>query len=169
MRLTRRHLLASGAFVASASLASAAAVAVRWWDQDAAAPYRFLSADEVQFLDAVAELVFPAGGSPTLGGREAQVGRFLDFVYAGIPETQRNLLRLSFHAVDALPLATHGTQFHALAPPDAEALFREWLQHPRAELRGIAQSLHIFVGMAYLTHPDVAPTVSAFFTCGWGR
>ena len=162
-------MLAAGAFVTAASVASTAAVAVRWWDQDVAAPYQHLSPEEVAFLDAIAEAVFPSGGAPSLGGRDAQVGRFLDFVYAGIPETQRNLLRLSFHAVDALPMATHATHFHALPLADAQALFRGWLQHPRAELRGIAQSLHVFVGMAYLTHPDVAPSVAPFFTCGWGR
>lgn len=169
MRITRRHLVAAGAILAVGSTLGAAATGAHWWDQPVTGEYRYLSADEAAFLDAVAEAVFPAGGDPPLGGRQAGVGRFLDEVLAGIPEVQRNLLRASFHAVDALPLVTNFSRFSSLPLAEAQEVFRTWLNHERPEIRGIAQSLHIFVGMAYLTHPDVAPLLAGGFNCGWGR
>lgn len=169
MRITRRHLLAATAILAVGGTVGAAATGAHWWDQPVTGEYRFLSADEASFLDAVAEAVFPAGGEPPLGGREAAVGRFLDEVLAGIPATQRNLLRAAFHAVDSLPLVTNFSRFSALPLADAQAVFRDWLNHERPEIRGIAQSLHVFVGMAYLTHPEVAPLLAGGFDCGWGR
>jgi hypothetical protein len=93
----------------------------------------------------------------------------LDEIWSGLAPTQRRLLRLSFHALDALTLPTHGAHLSSLPIEDARAVFTGWLQHPRPELRGVAQSLHIFLGGAYLSHPEVAPILASQFSCGWGR
>lgn len=169
MRITRRQVLAMSGLAAVGAAAGAGAVLARWWDQAPGTPYRHLSTEEAAFLDHVAELVYPEGGTPEIGGRRAQVSRFLDEVWGGLAGTQRRLLRLSFHALDALTVPTHGAHFSALPVDDARDVFRAWLQHARPELRGVAQSLHIFVGGAYLSHPEVAPVLAPQFSCGWGR
>lgn len=167
---TRRQILAGAALALGGVLAGVGATAVHWWDQDPAEPYRHLSADEVAFLDAFAEAIFPAGGDPPLGGRGARVGRYLDtVVLAGLHPTQRNLLRLAMHALETLPLATHGSAFSALPRETATRVIAAWVDHEQAELRGVAQSLYIFVGMAWFAHPEVAPSVTASFSCGFGE
>lgn len=168
MKVTRRHVLAGLALLAAAGAVGVGGVGVAWYDQDPAAPLRVLSADEAEILDAIAEAAWPAGGTPALGGRDAGLPRFLDAVLVGMPEVQRDLLRFSLHAVDALSLPTHGARFRHLAAADAEAALAAGLAHPVAELRSLVQSFHIFAGMAYLAHPEVAPLLVPMFGCGFG-
>ena len=166
MRLTRRHLLAGAALLATASVTG---VAASWWDQAAGGAYVVLSDDEAAIFEAFAEAVYPAGGEPVLGARDAGVSAYLDAVLSGMIATQRDLLRLSLHAPDALPVATTGSRLRALPVADATAIIAAWLAFPNAEVRGLVQSFHIFAGMAYLTHPEVAPLIAGHFGCGYGR
>lgn len=169
MRLSRRHLLAaSGLTVAAASLGPAA-LAWRWWEQPPMDGLRFLSEDEVRFFDAFAEAVFPGGGTPPLGGRDAQVGRFADEIWSGMVPFQRNLVRASVHAFDQLARVDGGDTLTRLSAADAQRVVSGWLHHPRSEVRGIATTFHIFSAMAWTTHPDVAPFFAPRFRCGYGR
>ena len=166
MGLSRRQMLAAAAAMGAAGAVS---VGVAWWDRPAAAGYLHLSAEEADFLDAVAAAVFPAGGEPAMGGREAGVAHFLDEVWTGLQPAQRRLIRLSFHALDALPRATHLSAFRELEEDRAREVLRGWLDHPVAELRGLVTSLHMFAALAWTTHPAVAPHYAAQFPCGFGR
>lgn len=168
MKLTRRHFLAASALVAGSGVVAAGATAYRWWDQPPSAPFRALSADEAAFFDALAEAIFPAGGDPPLGGRDANVARYVDDVVAGLAPTQAKLLRLAVHAFDNLPRASAGARFSVLPVGEAQAVMRGWIDSPVFEIRGIFQSFYIFTAMAYLAHPKVAPTLAPMFTCGFG-
>lgn len=168
MSLSRRQLLAGAAAFAAAGVVAAGGVAARWWDQPASAPFAHLSADEAAFLDAVADAIFPAGGEPALSGREARVARYVDAVLTGLAPTQRDLLRVGLHALDALALAEAGAFFSALGAEQAGAVLKGWLAGVDPNLRGLAQSVYVFVGMAYLAHPDVAPVLAPQFACGFG-
>ena len=167
MSLTRRHALAAAALVAAGAAAGVGGVAWRWYDQPATAPFAHLSADEVAILDAIAEACFPRGGEPALGGAEAHVARYFDGVLGGLAEAQRTLLKLGLHALDALALPTHGGRLSELAVPDASDALAGWLAHPRHEVRGVAQSVTLFVSMAYFAHPAVRGSVSGSFRCGF--
>ncbi len=169
MTLSRRHVLAGFALVSAASCAGVGAVAASWWKQDALAPLVLLSTEEVSIFDAIAEAAYPEGGDPPIGGRRAGVGRWLDAVLRAMPEEQSALLRLGLHALDASTLVTHGARFRALDTPTATDALRGWLTSDLAELRGVAQSLTIFVGMGWFSHPEVAPLVARHSTCGLGR
>ena len=172
MSLTRRQLLAAAAaLTGGAALVGAAGVAGtawRWWDQAPGAGYRNVSPDEARFFDALAEAVFPAGGQPALGGAEAGVAHYLDEVLQGMAPAQRNLIRLAAHALDNLARTSTGHALSDLPTPAATAVLRAWLAHPRPEIRGLAQSFYLFVTMAYLAHPDVAPLLVPSFSCGFG-
>lgn len=168
MSLTRRHVLAGAAAIAAAGSLSVGVVAARWWDQPASAPLAHLSIEEVAFLDALADAVFPEGGTPALSGRQAHVSRYVDAVLIGMVPMQRELLRLGLHALDALAVAETGAFYSALDPGRAASVLRGWLAAGDPNLRGLAQSMYIFVGMAYLAHPDVAPVLAPQFRCGFG-
>lgn len=167
MRIHRRHLLAAAAAVTALGAAGAGGLAWSWWDQPSAEGYTWLSADEVAFLDAFAEAVFPPGGDPPVSGREAQVARVLDEVWTGLEPFQRTLLREGLHALDALAVPAGG-RLHTLSPEAAGAVIAGWLDSPVAELRGLAQSVHIFVGGAWMLHPSVAAKLTLQFGCGFG-
>jgi hypothetical protein len=166
--LSRRHVLAaSGLLLALGAVAGG--TAATWWDQDALEGLQVLSEEEVKLLDALAEAIFPSGGDPAIGGREAGCGRFTDRVLAGMAPNQANLVRLSLHALDQLTLPTHGARFHTLDTPAATAVVRSWLASDLAELRGVVQSFYIFLGTAWTTHPEVAPRIQRLSSCGYGR
>ncbi len=167
MRVTRRQLLAATTLLGGAVVAGAGGVAFRWWDQPSDTPYAVLSADEVAILDAFAEACFPAGGDPPLGGAAAGVGRFFDGVVEGLVPVQQKLLRLAIHGLDAFPLATHGGYLSELPVAAASDAVASWLRSTRPEIRGLAQSFHIFVGMAWMAHPDVRPRIAPMFGCGF--
>lgn len=169
MRLTRRHLLAASGLTAAAAMLGPAALALRWWEQPPMEGLRYLSKDEVDFLDAFAEAVFPAGGNPPLGGRAAQVGRFADEIWSGMVPFQRNLVRESVHAFDHLARVDGGDRLTLLPQADAERVISGWMHHARSEVRGIATTFHIFAAMAWTTHPEVADVFAARFRCGYGR
>lgn len=169
MKVTRRHVLAGVAAVAAAGAAGGAAVVGAWWRQDVGAGLAVLSEEEAGLFDAIAEAAWPSGGDPAIGGRDAGAARYLDALLVGMPATQRDLLRLSLHAVDALSLPTHGAHFHTLPAAEAQDALSAWLAHPRAELRSLVQSLHILSGMAWTSHPDVAARLVPLFGCGYGR
>jgi hypothetical protein len=149
-------------------VAAPVAVGVRWWDQPPGAPLLYLSADEEAFFDALADGIFPEGGEPALSGRQARVGRYVDALLGGMIPFQRNLFRVAVHGLNALALAQAGSTVDAMPPADAAAMLSRWLVADDCNLRGIAQSLHIFIGMGYLAHPAVAPVIAAQFACGFG-
>jgi hypothetical protein len=165
--MTRRQLLAAAALVGGVATAGPAITAWRWWDQPADAPYAVLSADEAAILDAFAEACFPSGGDPPIGGAAAHTARYFDGVAQGLVPTQQHLLRLALHAIDALALPTHGGHLTTLPVAAASDAVAGWLRSPRAEIRGLAQSFFIFVGMAWMAHPDVRPRVAPHFGCGF--
>ncbi len=173
MPITRRQLLAVAAALATVPV-GLGGVGWSWWGQAADVPLRHLSASEVAFFDALAEAIFPPGGTPALSGREAHVCRYIDAVLAGMAETQRDFFRLGLHALDALAWEQAGAALPDLAAdpargPEAVAeVLRGWLVSTDGNLRGLAQSLHIFVGMAFLAHPDVSPVIADQFGCGFG-
>jgi hypothetical protein len=167
MRVTRRQLPAAGALVGGTVLAGAGGVATHWWNQAPGTPYAVLSEDEAAILDAYAEACFPAGGDPALGGAAAGVGRYFDGVVEGLVPTQQKLLRLALHAIDALPLPSHGALLTDLSVPAASDAVASWLRSARPEIRGLAQSFTIFVTMAWMAHPAVRPRLAPHFGCGY--
>lgn len=163
MRITRRHVLAIGAAFAAASAVGVAGVGLSWWDQPADADYRTLSGEEAALLRAYAEALYPGGGEPELSGLEANLDRFVDEVLSHMPEFSAKGTKLLCHAVEAL-----GGGFTAKPLHERQALVLEWLQHPIAEVRSVAQSLVLLLGMGYTTHPAAVDYFSAMTRCGYG-
>ncbi len=163
---TRRRLLVGGAAV-TALPAAAGLTAWSWWTEPPSAGLRYLSEAEVRFLDALAAAAWPGGTLP--GGGAVGVPAYIDELMAGFTEVQGHLLRLSMHAFEQLPRATTGRAFSALHPEEGTKFVEDWLGSPSAELRGAAVSLVLFCGMAWTSHPAVAPSLDPYFWCGYGR
>lgn len=173
MPKTRRSfLLAAAGVVSTAALGvtvAAGSVYQAWWDQPHSRNLRFLSDDEIDFTDALADAIFPPSPNLPLRGRDAQVGVVLDEVLSGMAPFQRKMLRLSFHLLDQYPLATHGKPFRELTATEGAEVVASWAQSEIAELRGLVAGTYIFVAMAYSVHPEVSPTFAAQYRCGYGR
>lgn len=168
----RSFLLAAAGVVSTAALAVTVAggsVYRVWWDQPHSRGLRFLSDDEVEFTDALADAIFPPSPNLPIRGRDAQVGRVLDEVLGGMASFQQKMLRLSFHLLDQYPLATHGRPFRELSASEGAQVVAGWAGSEIAELRGLVAGTYIFVTMSYSVHPLVAPTFAAHFRCGYGR
>lgn len=167
MEISRRHLLAASAMVAGTAVLGSVGTAASWWLEPPAEGLRFLSMDEVAFLDAFAEAVYPEGGEPAIGGRRAQVARALDEVFTGLEPIQRHLLREAMHGLDHLARG-FGGQLSTLPADKAAKIVAEWMVSPKMELRGLVTSFHVFVGMAWMMHPDVVAVLAPQFRCGFG-
>lgn len=172
MRFSRRHVLAAAGLLSTAAVVGTVGVGLgyrAWWDQPHDAETHYLSADELAFVDALADAMFPPSPKLPLRGREANVGRYMDLVLEGMAPVQRKLLRLSMHALDQWPRATRGAPFRELDEVAGAEVLAGWVSHSRAEVRGLIASVYIFVGMAYTIHPAVAPIFKEQFRCGYGE
>ncbi len=172
MALTRRHLLASAGALGALGAVATAAVGLgyrAWWDQPAAPGLRYLSTDEAAFVDALADAIFPPSEALPLRGREAAVALFMDQTLGGMAPVQRNLVRLSMHALDQYPRTSGQRAFRDLALDEAIAVLGEWTRSELAELRGVVASVYVFVAMAYTVHPEVASRLAPSFRCGYGQ
>ena len=168
MPITRRKLLAAAAALTAAGAAGVGATAWRWWEQPHDAGWLFLSADEVGFLEALSDALFPPGGVPALAGADAGLARFFDDLVGAWEPAQRDLIRLLLHALDTWPLPARQSRFAALDRGARLEIIQGWIGHPLAEVRGAAVSLILFLGMGYTLHPETADTFGPLYGCRYG-
>ena len=168
MKLSRRQMLAMIAAAGAVSMAGAVTVGAQWWDQGPDAPWAALAEEEATVVRAVAGAAFPSGRTIALHGKDAELDRFFDALLQAVPATQRKLLKLLLHALDAGALATSGARLGGLSETEQRAFVMGLLNHPIAEVRGAVQGLVVLLGMGYTTHPAVAPVMSTWHRCGYG-
>ncbi len=161
-------MLAATAALALVGTGGVGATAWSWWNAPPDTPYIWLSAEEAAFLVALARALYPPGGTPAMGGDEAGADHFVDRVLGVMPEFQRHGLKLLMHALDNAAYLQDLSPFRHLPPAAAEARLWSWLEGPVAEQRSAVQSLALLVGMAYSTHPEVAPHFARWCGCGYG-
>lgn len=162
-------MLAATAALALASGGAVGGLAYSWWNAPADAPYGYLSTQEAGFLVALSAAIFPPGGAPAFSGADLDADRFVDEVMGSMPEFQQHGLKLLMHALDNAAKLSDLKAFQNLERDRAEELFWTWLSGPVAEQRSAVQSLALLVGMAYTTHPEVAPFFAPWWGCGYGR
>lgn len=167
-RITRRQALAAGALVTAGTGAVGLHVA-SWWDRDAAEGYQALSADEVELVDALADALFPPGGTPALSGSEAGVARWFDGVMATMPGPTPKALRLLLHALDDWALATRGKRYPNLSVEARSDRLRSWMANDNHLVRGAVSSLTLFIAMGYCGHPEVIEACGWIWPCGFER
>ena len=141
-------MIAAAAALTVTPLAAAGGTAGAWCNQAPTDGLKWVSAPEATFLDAFAEALFPVGSLPGPGGGSAGLAYYLDDLFVGLEEVQRNLIRLGMHGLDHLPLVTHGARFQELPRETATALVETWLfGGGLAELRidpALAEHVHGF-------------------------
>jgi len=92
---------------------------------DDAASYtpRFFKPDEFKTVEALTELIIPSDDTP--GAREAQVGRYIDFVVSAAAEFKPSVQREwtdGLKLVDRMSREKHQHPFHEISLSDQEAL-----------------------------------------------
>jgi len=166
-RWTRRHVLAASAAVATAGALGAAGRVASYWNRDAGAGFQTLAPHEGELIDALAEAMFPPGGSPALSGRDAGIAAFLDQVLTDMPEPTDNLLRSLLHVLDDWARVSRGGGYCGLSLEVRSERLQSWLVHPRHEVRGAISSVMLFVSMGYCGHPEVKDACGWIFPCGY--
>jgi hypothetical protein len=169
VRPTRRTVLATSAALAAASAFGAGVMGARWWDRDPAHGLKTLSADEHDFLQAMADAWMPPGGIPALSGADAQLGLFVDDLLTGVLPTNRRLLKLLMQALDDLTLPTHLAAYRSLDRPAREAVLAGWLHHDQHLFRSAVQGLVVLMAFGWTTHPEVSPHLQVSMNCAYGR
>lgn len=169
MAVTRRHLLAASAGIAAAAAVCAGGIGMQWWKQSPAAGFVNLSSDEAEFVRAISGAAFPAGEVIELSGADADLDRFFDAMLSGMPSLTGNLLKLLIQALENLSVLLAGGRFTALTLPAQQSVIEGWLASDQTELRSAVQSLVVLLSMGYTTHPEIAPLMSSWHRCGYGR
>ncbi len=169
MAVTRRHVLAASSAVALVAAGGAGAIAARWWNLPADHGYIWLSAQEIAFIEALADALFPPGGEPSLAGADAGLSRWFDEVLDHLPPGKAREFKLLLHALDALATVEGGAGFAALDRATRWSMARSWVTSPIPELRGATLGLSTLLGGGYTTHPDAAPFFAKWHGCGYGR
>lgn len=167
LKITRRQVLAASAVAAGLGAVGTSARVASWWHRDPEAPYDHLDAREAALVDSIADAIFPPGGTPAIGGKEAGATAWFDTILAGTPEPTRGQLRLLLHALDDWCRCTSGHGFCELSLDDRITRMRGWATSDNHLLRGAIQSLTIFVSAGYCLHPEVKAATGWIFPCGF--
>jgi hypothetical protein len=168
-RITRRQMLAATAVVAAAGTVGGGLRVRSWWDQDAQDEWQVLSPREVELVDALADAMFPPGGTPALSGSESGVTRWFDAVLGSLPEPTGELIRLLLHALDDQTRVTTGRSLTGLSIEDRSDKLRGWLASDNHLVRGAVSSISLFLSMGYCGHPDVKEACGWIWPCGFER
>ncbi len=138
-----------------------------WWLGDPEAPYSFLAPDEVAIADALAEALFPHGGSPALSGKEAGLSRYLDGVLAVMTPPTNEALRILLHALDDWAVLSSGRGYARLDLDERIANLERWVNAEHHLARGAVTGLTIFLSMGYGGHPEGKAAAGWIFPCGF--
>jgi hypothetical protein len=138
-----------------------------FWKQAPAQGFAALSSSEAEIIDAIAEALFPPGGTPSLSGRDVGAARWFDAVVSTQPAPTGDLLRLVLHVLDDWSRLTEGSGFAKLPLADRTARLAAWTHHRRHEVRGVVGAVVLFTSAAYCTHPDVRAALGWRFPCGF--
>lgn len=114
---------------------------------------------EAAFVDAVAEVLFPAGGGLALSGIDAQLPHSIDRHLVALPRRQRAQIRLLLGAVEHITLVLPGDEpggrgrFSSLSAASRIALLDRLSRHRFGLLRLLMTALRSIFVLGYLGHP----------------
>ncbi|MCB9664954.1 MAG: hypothetical protein H6732_12635 [Alphaproteobacteria bacterium] len=168
--MTRRMVLAATGAAAVGATVVGGTTYVRWWNQPPGRSLQALSREEYEVVQRLAEAWMPPGsGPPDLSGAEAECGRFVDEVCVRMRADQRKLLKLALQIVDRVPYVTTFKTLRQLDRYEAAPHLEAMLQSDIFYLRQGVGAIMALIALGYTSHPEVAPTISPWFNCGFGR
>jgi len=118
-----------------------------------------LHAGEAAFVEAVGEVLFPAGAGLALAGVDAQLPHYIDRHLDALPRAQRLQIRALFAAVEHLTLVLPGDEpggrrrFSSLTAASRIALLERLAIHPNGLFRLLFSALRSVFVLGYLGHP----------------
>ena len=125
----------------------------------APAGHAVLHAGEAALVNAVAEVLFPAGGGMALSGAESQLAHSVDRHLAALPVAKRVQIRLLFHAIEHVTLFMPGNEpggrrrFSSLSAAARVNLLERFAHHRRSGFRLLFTALRSVFVLSYLGHP----------------
>jgi hypothetical protein len=123
--------------------------------------FRVLTRQEVAFLDAAGDAMYPPGGPLPPSGSEARVSATLDGYLEIVPPTMRRLMRLLFFLMEHATLVFAGPpprgrrRFSSLSREQREAVLEGWHKSGWFPRRLVFTSLRALLTNAYVADPAV--------------
>ncbi len=125
-----------------------------------------LSVHELEIVDAIAEVLFPAG-TLGVGHAEAQVAHKVDRIVAELLDPQRVAgFRYVLRAVEMGTQAARGVRFSPLPLEDRVEVLEAWADPSVLPRKVGFDVIRLFLGMAYFRHPKVLETIGWRAECG---
>lgn len=165
--LTRRRILKLGLGVGGAALVLGGAGAWIFRLRPTAAGRAVLSVEELSFVDALAEALFPEGNALGLDVQRLEVGVKLDGYLARFPPREQRLLRAVLTLVDQWPRISLSSarRFAELPVDDRVEVLRGFDESGRPERRGLTELLRVVVGMSVFEDPQALAALGHRFGC----
>jgi hypothetical protein len=138
-----------------------AARRVFWGYPKGSAAYSVLAPREAALVNAVAEVMFPAGGAIPFSGLDARIPRYADRFLAALEPPQRLEIRVLFAVFEHATLFFPGPgwngfrRFSSLDLEQREVAMQGWSQSSVFLRQMIFTALRAVLTMGYLGHPTV--------------
>ena len=123
--------------------------------------YAVLTIRETEFLKAVSDTVFPAGGEIPLSGSEAEIPCYMDQYLSSLPARYRMFIRLLFFLFEYSTLIFSGSPagLSTMKPDRRQGYLEGWESSRFYFRRMAAQSLKTLLCIAYLGNESVREAV----------
>jgi len=124
-------------------------------------PFQILKPREVVFLDATAEVMFPAGGAIPVSGLEAKLPEYIDRFLASLPARFRSQIRALFllveHSTLLFPAPGRGgfRRFSSLDVEQRNTVLLDWTESRIFMRQIVFTALRAVLTMGYLGNPEV--------------
>lgn len=165
--LTRRRLLKLGLGFGGAVVVLGGLGAWTFRLRPTASGRRVLSTEEISFVDALAEALFPGGNPLGLDVKQLDVSTRLDENLARYPAREQRVLRAVLTLVEQWPRLSlsSASRFSELPLDDRVAVLTAFDESRRPERRGLMELLRIVVGMAIFEDPAALAAIGHRFGC----
>lgn len=133
-----------------------------------AAGKKVLSADEADFLDALAEVYLPPGNALGIDASTLDVSGSFDEHVRSLPPRERRVMRGLLALFDQWPRVSFSSsgRFSALPLEERIAVMRAWEESPRQARYGLANLLRVVVGLHMFSSPAALAAVGHRYGCG---
>jgi hypothetical protein len=168
-RITRRQLLAFGFGIGGFSLLLSGGIGYRvlFHRKAAKSGFSLLSAQEVEFIDALAETHFPQNNSLGMSSTDVDIAGGTDRWLTGMESQERMIIRTLLSVIDRWPQLSLSSRkrFSDLSQSERVALLLDWETGNSDAKRGLAELLRTVVALHFFEDPQVLLAVGLKFGC----
>ena len=152
--VTRRSMLVAGLALGGAATVGAGLTLPR-----PAPGYRVLGAGELQIVEAIARVMFPAGHFPVYGGDGGTAPMVDEFLAVYTDPSAVTPFRFLLRSIQIGTLLSRGRPFTTLPVADAKEVLEVWASEDPFPRRLASDSFKVMLGAGFFRRPEVVAAI----------